>query len=309
MEDPYKILGIAKTASQDEIKKAYRKLARELHPDLHPGDRKAEDRFKAASAAYDLLSDPDKRARFDRGEIDASGAERMRRGSWRSYGEGSGGAKYREGADYGFDPDDIFAEMMRRKEKGRQQWNFGFGGGESWETRAKGRDARYTLKVSFVDAAVGATKRISLPNGKTLDVRIPPGTHDKQTLRLKGQGSPGSGGGPAGDALVEITVEPHPFFERRDNDIHVEVPVTLQEAVMGGKITVPTVDGKVALTVPPHSNSGTVLRLRGKGIAGGDQFVRLKVMLPDPPDKELEAFLKRWQGNSGADLRRKAGME
>lgn len=294
MKDPYEVLGVAKTAGADDIKKAYRKLARTLHPDLNPGNKKAEDRFKEVSAAYDLLSDADKRAKYDRGDIDASGAERPRY-SYRSHAETGQGGKYRD-FDYGFGAEDIISEIFGRR------------GGAQARGPARGPDQHFSLRIGFVDAATGATKRISLPNGKSLDVRIPPGTEDGQTLRLKGQGTPGRNDGPAGDALVEIAVEPHPFFTRDGKDVHVELPVTLQEAVLGGKVPVPTVDGRVSLTIPPGSNTGTVLRLKGKGIAGGDQFVKLKVVLPERPDAELQSFLRGWSAGHDYDVRTKAGM-
>lgn len=301
MKDPYQTLGVARGASQDEIKKAYRKLARSLHPDLNPGNKQAEDRFKEISAAYDLLSDPEKRGKFDRGEIDASGAEKPRWG-WRAHAEGAAAGKYREAGGFGFDPDDILSELFGRRR--------GAAAGET--VRVHGADQHYALRVPFVEALLGATKRITLPTGKSLDVRVPPGTEDGRTLRLKAQGSPGTGGGRAGDAYIEIKVEPHPFFSREGNDILLELPVTLPEAVLGAKVTVPTVDGKVALTIPPGSNTGSTLRLRGKGVphgqARGDQLVRLKVMLPDRPDRELEEFLRDWAPRHGYDVRTKAGM-
>jgi|SRR5688572_24373669 len=281
MKDPYQLLGVARDADQETIKKAFRKLAKKLHPDLNPGNKKVEQEFKEVNAAYDLLSDPQKRARFDRGEIDATGAERPERSFYRAYAEGGGNAKYRE-AEFGeFSAEDILSELFGRGRRNRQT------------TRMRGEDVSYTLTVSFVDAANGAKKRVTLADGKTLDVTIPPGTEHGQTLRLKGQGMPGTGGGPAGDAYVEIHVEPHAFFTRKDSNVHLEVPVTLSEAVLGASLTVPTVDGKVSIKVPPGSNTGTTLRLKGRGIVDrksgqrGDQYVTLKVVLPERPDPEL----------------------
>jgi DnaJ-class molecular chaperone len=178
----------------------------------------------------------------------------------------------------------------------------------------KGKDVNYALRVSFLEAAQGGKRRVSLYDGKSLDVRVPPGTEDGQTLRLKGQGMPGMGGGEAGDAFIEIQVDPHRFFERDGNDIFVDVPVTLAEAVLGSKITVPTVHGTVALTVPAGSNTGTTLRLRGKGIqprpgVSGDQFVKLKVVLPDKPDKALVDFVKEWSKDYDYDVRKRAGLD
>jgi DnaJ-class molecular chaperone len=302
MKDPYQLLGVARDADQETIKKAFRKLAKKLHPDLNPGNKKVEQEFKEVNAAYDLLSDPQKRARFDRGEIDASGAERPERSFYRAYAEGGGNAKYRE-AEFGeFSAEDILSELFGRGRRNRQP------------PRARGEDVSYTLAVSFVDAANGAKKRVTLADGKTLDVTVPPGTEHGQTLRLKGRGMPGIGGGPAGDAYVEIQVEPHAFFTRKDSNVHLEVPVTLPEAVLGASLTVPTVDGKVSIKVPPGSNTGTTLRLKGRGILDrksgqrGDQYVTLKVVLPERPDPELAQFLERWSATHGYDPRAKLGI-
>lgn len=307
MDDPYKVLGVARDATQDEIKSAYRKLARSLHPDLNPGNKQAEEKFKKVSVAYDLLGDQAKRARFDAGEIDATGAERPRY-SYRNYAEGGASGKYSEGFRFGDNADDIFAELLRRRSKGRSgSWSF-FDQDEG-SIPVNGADAEYSLKIGFTEAAMGATKRITLPTGKHLDVKVPPGTKDAAKLRLKGQGNPGRAGGATGDALIEIKVEPHPYFTRDGDDVLLTLPVTLSEAVLGGKVTVPTIDGKVALTVPPASNSGTVLRLKGKGIphgkARGDQLVTLRVTLPDRPDPELESFLRSWGDKHPYEVRTK----
>ncbi len=302
MKDPYQVLGVARTTSDEDIKKAYHKLARELHPDLNPGDKRAEDRFKDISAAYDFLSDPAKRAQFDSGEIDATGAAKRRGGPWRSQGAGPGGGGRRgTGSPFGDNVDDILAELLRRKERGRAQT-----AGKPF----RGADIRHSLTVPFVEAAVGATKRVTLISGRTVEVRIPPGTIDGQALRLKGQGN--AGDGDAGDAFIDLKVESHPFFTRRDLDILVDLPISVQEAVLGGKVTVPTIDGKVSLSVPPDSNSGAVLRLKGKGIAGatgtrGDQLVTLKVVLPDRDD-EFKKLVEKWGPRHGYDPRVKAGM-
>ena len=302
MKDPYQVLGVARAASDADIKKAYHKLARELHPDLNPGDRKAEDRFKDISAAYDFLSDPAKRAQFDAGDIDATGAAKRR--TWRPQGAGSpfgSGANRQAGSPFGDNVDDILSELLRRKERGRAQTS---------RKPFRGADIRHSLTVPFVEAAAGVTKRVTLISGRTVEVRIPPGTTDGQTLRLKGQGSDGDGD--SGDAFIDIKVDGHPFFIRRDLDILVDLPVSVQEAVLGGKVTVPTIDGKVSLTVPPGSNSGAVLRLKGKGIAGpgsgrGDQLVTLKVVLPDN-DAEFKKLVEKWGPRCGYDPRAKAGM-
>jgi len=302
MNDPYKTLGVSKTASADEIKKAYRKLAKQHHPDLNPGSAQAASKFKDISGAYDLLSDADKRGRFDRGEIDAAGQERADSSFYRSHAGGPQGARYRSNA--GFDPSDIFADMFARAGQGGAGgggFGFGRGGGDFQEFRMRGSDQSYTLTVDFIEAAKGAQKRLSFPDGRTLDVNVPAGTETRTVLRLRNQGQPGTGGGPAGDALIEITVEPHPLFRREGNNVLVELPVTLTEALLGGKINVPTIEGPVSMTVPAGSNTGTKLRLRGRGIApkgaaAGDQYITLKVMLPKEPDEALSDFIKTWPG-------------
>lgn len=310
-DDPYAILGVARNATQDEIKRAYRKLARNLHPDLNPGDKQAEEKFKKLGAAHDLLSDPAKRARFDAGEIDSSGAERQRRG-YRTYaGAGRRGGGDESSFRFGDNADDIFAELLRRRNRGRQSWDF-FSEEDGGDRPERGAEARYSLNVAFQEAVLGATKRITLPTGKSLDVKVPPGTKDGSVLRLKGQGGPGRNGGPAGDARIEIKVEPHPFFVRDGDDVLITLPITLAEAIGGGKITVPTIDGKVALKVPAWSSSGTVLRLKGKGVPSGkkrgDQLVTLKLVLPEKPDPELETFIAQWAAKNPQDVRTKAGM-
>ena len=310
MKDPYQVLGVAREATADQIKLAYRGLARTLHPDLNPGDKKAEERFKEISAAYDFLSDADKKSRYDRGEIDADGTP-IRRARAHAGRRNSSFA-------FGDEADEILEELMRRKERGKRAWGGGgfgdaggFGGGTYADMDKPGQEARHALSVSFAEAATGATKRVTLATGKSVDVRIPPGSQDGQTLRLKGQGFPGLMGAPAGDAFIEIKVEPHPHFTRRDADILLDLPVTVQEAVMGAKVTVPTVDGKVAVTVPAGSNTGTVLRLKGKGIHvgghKGDQLVTLKVVLPDD-DAEFRKLVEKWGAKAAYDPRAKSGL-
>jgi len=295
MDDPYSILGVKRDATQDEIRAAYRKLAKLHHPDLNPGKKSAEEQFKAVSAANDLLSDPEKRARFDRGEIDASGAEKpQERRFYRDFGDQAGGGKYRAGSS--FDPDDLSSIFEQA-----------FSRGEGRGFTARGADAHFALSVGFLDAARGALRRLSLPEGRTLDVNIPAGVQTGQILRLAGQGMPGFGGGPSGDALIEITVEAHPFFRRQGKDIILDLPVTLQEAVLGAKVQVPTIKGPVSLTIPANSNSGTRLRLKGRGVSGGDQFVVLKIALPSDSEPELEAFLKTWTPSHAFNPRK--GME
>lgn len=301
--DPYQTLGVSKDASQEEIQKAYRKLAKKHHPDLNPGNKQAEEQFKDVAAAYDLLGDAEKRARFDRGEIDASGAERPQQRYYRDFADRDG-APY--SSDAGFadfeDPDDILSQFFRR----------GGGEGRSANLRMRGSDVQYRLTLAFLDAVNGGSKQLSLPDGSVLDVTIPPGTRDGQVLRLRGKGRPGIGGGPPGDALIAIDVQPHPLFTRKGDDIHIELPISLSEAVLGGKVRVPTPSGSVTATVPKWSNTGRVLRLKGKGVPRpggqhGDEYVTLKVLLPEHPDRDLESFVERWPAGKAHDPRK--GME
>jgi DnaJ-class molecular chaperone len=305
MKDPYDILGVRRDAGEEDIKKAYRKLAKELHPDRNPGNRRAAERFKEVSAAYHILGDPKLKARFDRGEIDASGQERhpgFQRGPWR--GAERAGPAFGPDADIfesirtgGFE--DLFGDLfggLRRQARTRP--------------RQRGADRRYTLRVSFLDAARGGRQRITLPGAKVLDVNIPAGIDDGQQIRLKAQGEPGVAGGPPGDALIEVGVDPHPFFRREGRDVHLDLPVTISEAVLGGQISAPTIDGMVNVTVPKGANSGTRLRLKGKGIPDartggrGDQYIRLIVTLPETIDPALTDLAERRRGRE-EDVRRK----
>ena len=289
--DPYTTLGVNKDATQDDIQKAYRRLAKKLHPDLNPGNKVAEEKFKEISAAYDLLSDPDKRARFDRGEIDASGAERPRQQYYRDFADQGGWSAYTSNAgfadfgDFG-GTEDILSEIFGRQGPAGR--------------RRRGQDVRYHLDLSFLDAVNGGKQSIVLPDGATLEVNIPPGTRDGQVLRLRGKGRPAPAGGQPGDALIEISVLPHPYFTRKGDDIYLDLPISLKEAVLGAKVKVPTPSGTVTAAVPKWSNTGRVLRLKGRGVprpdgSKGDQYVTLMLKLPQKPDPKLEAFVTEWQ--------------
>ena len=298
MKDPYEILGVAKTASADEIRKAYRKLAKKLHPDLNPGDKNAEEQFKEVTAANELLSDPEKRRRYDAGEIDASGAGKASPHAryYRDYA-GEAGHPYEGHSAYGdfTEGDDVFAELLRRATEQAR--------------RRPGADLHYELAIDFLDAVNGANRTITLPAGGTLNVSIPSGVEDGQISRLRGKGAPSPGEGPPGDALVQIAIRPHRYFTRQGDDILLELPITLKEAALGGEVRAPTPTGSVMLKIPKHSNANDVLRLKGKGAkrrdgGAGDELVKLKVMMPTQPDPELEAFLGSWKPASSYDPRK-----
>lgn len=301
MKDPYETLGVSRTASGKEIKDAFKKLARQYHPDLHPGDSEAQVRFQEISAANDILKDKEKRRRFDAGEIDATGAERPQERFYRDFADGGSYASH--AAEDGFASHEDLDEFLQQA--------FGGAGRRSRRSfRSRGQDLSYVMPVTFLEAANGATRTVTLPEGKTLRVTIPEGAQDRQMMRLKGQGMPGFEGGPPGDAYVELQVAPHPFFRAKDGNIHVDVPVTLKEAVLGARIEVPTLSGPVKMTVPKGASTGTTLRLREKGIRDrktgqrGHQLVTLNVALPTGDEPELAAFLETWQPTSPQDPRR-----
>lgn len=297
MKDPYEILGVSKTASADEIRAAYRKLAKKLHPDLNPGDKQAEERFKEVAAANDLLSDPDKRKRYDAGEIDASGAEKAPPHAryYRDYAA-EGGHPYEGQGAYGdfAQGDDLFAELLRRSAEQAR--------------RRPGHDLHYELPIDFLDAVNGTSKTITLPQGGTLNVTIPAGVEDGQTLRLRAKGAPSQGEGPPGDALVQIVVKPHRYFTREGDDILLDLPISVKEAALGAEVRTPTTTGNVMLRIPKRSNTGDVLRLRGKGVktraGAGDELVKLKVMMPAVADPGLDAFLADWKPAASYDPRK-----
>ncbi len=306
MKDLYKTLNVSKNASAADVKKAYRKLAKELHPDLHQGDEKIADRFKEVSAAYAILGDEKARARYDRGEIDDNGNERGFAGNpngRRTYERAAGGgfSGFEQGGFAGFSAEDIFSDIfsnLRGGGRGRagKQANHG-------PIPERGNDKIYEVQIDFLDAVNGVKRQITLENGKTLNVQIPKDVKEGQQIRLKGQGGPGPHNGPAGDALIQVRINAHPFFRRDGNDIHLDLPVTLQEAVLGGKVPVPTLDGSVNLTIPAGSNSGKTLRLKGKGVDQGDLYVRLIVTLPETIDNELRQAVENWSKSNDYTVR------
>jgi DnaJ-class molecular chaperone len=273
-ENPYKVLGVGRDAPDEEIRRAFRRLAKDSHPDMHPGDQAALERFRKVSAAYEIVGDSQKRRQFDRGEIDAKGDPQ------RTYQRHYAGAD-RGGGDSGLN--DIFSDLFGQR--GPRGPAAGFS--------LKGQDLRYTLEVGFID------------------LNVPEGVLDGQVLRLKGQGSPGIRGGESGDALVEIRVRPHAEFKRLGDDILSEIPITIDEAVLGGKIQVATATGRVTLSIPKGTSSGRAFRLKGKGIrvAGGqtqgDQIVTVRIVLPDTIDESLSYFLDEWRKKNAYDPGRK----
>lgn len=304
----YRRLGVAETAGSAEITRAFRQAAKSCHPDLHPGDAAKEARFKSLSQAHEILSDADKRRRYDRGEIDDNGQEQMPFGAGgpgagaHGFGRGGfGGWQQASGADAA----DIFADLF-----GRGGFS-GFGGRHGGGTggAARGVDRRYTLEIDFLEAARGATKRLDVPGGGTLDVKIPAGLKDGQTLRLKGKGGAAPDGLPAGDALIAVGVRPHPRFRRDGDQIESDLPISLKEAVLGGSVPVETIHGTVSLKVASGASSGDRLRLKGKGIQArgrpaGHHTVHLQVVMPERPDPDLQAFIEGWAETHDYDARK-----
>jgi DnaJ-class molecular chaperone len=306
-KDLYATLGVPRSASDADIKKAYRKLAKELHPDRNPNDAKIADRFKMASAAYSILSDPDKRKQYDRGEINADGQPQ--------YGFGGG-----HNGGFSGDQADAFAEMFARQSRGKAgggptSGGFGFSfddlfGGPQPQQR-RGADIQYKLEIPFVDAALAKDQRLTLQNGKTIDLKIPKGLVAGQQLKLAGQGKAGPAG--AGDALITLAIQPHPLFRREGDDILADLPISLTEAVKGAKVRAPTPEGAVMVSVPEGCSSGKVLRLRGKGFAAkggerGDLLLRLEIAIPSG-DPGLRAFVDSWGTGEGFNPRKAAGLE
>jgi curved DNA-binding protein len=299
-QDLYATLGVSRTASEDEIRKAYRKLARKHHPDVNPNDRKAEERFKEISFAYEVLSDKDKRARYDEFGLQGVSAG-FDPGQAREYARWSQGAQrspfhetFSEGGE--IDLEDLLGGM--------------FGGARRPRGPARGRDAEGEIEVDFLDAVRGGEVRVQVAGRGTLRIKVPPGADSGTKIRLAGQGDPGAQGGAAGDLYLALRVRPHPYFTREGSDLQLELPVTVPELVQGASVEVPTPDGPVTMKIPPRSASGRVLRLRGKGAAKlgsterGDLYVKLVAELPDPADPRLEAIAKELEPlYEGRDVR------
>ena len=303
-QDPYQELGVSRTASADEVRRAFRKLAKQYHPDKNPGDKAAEERFKRVSAAFDLVGDADKRKKFDQGEIDADGREINRGfGGGDPFGRGGFDPRGGAGAQFeGVDLNDILGEVFGGRGGGARGGFGGFGG------PTKGADVRAQVAIDLEEAIQGGRKRIAFSDGRTLEITIPKGAAEGQVLRLKGQGSPGRAG--PGDALIELVIRPHPTFRREGDSLVMDLPVSVPDAVLGAKIQAPTPDGPVTLTVPKHSNAGSTLRLKGRGLPDahgvrGDLLARLQIVLPDPPDAELERFAETWRKQRPYTPRRK----
>ena len=300
MRDPYDVLGVSRSASEADIKKAFRSLAKKHHPDTKGGDAAAQKRFQEISAAYDILGDKEKRTKFDQGVIDANGNPRGFDPGPGGFHPGAGGFRPgagpgefqfswsdSEGTEGGFRAEDILGEIL------------GGRGGRRRRAR-RGEDYSLATTIGFEEAARGGTRRITLPDGRELDVRIPVGLRDGQQIRLKGQGASGRENGASGDLLLTVQVASHPWFTRDGDDLKMDLPISLKEAVLGGKANVPTLTGSVTLTIPAGSNTGRTLRLRGKGIpahagrSAGDLYVNLAVVLPDRPDQALKDFVASW---------------
>jgi DnaJ-class molecular chaperone len=325
MRDPYEVLGVSKGASQEDIKKAYRKLAKKLHPDSNKKDPKAATKFAELNGAYEIVGDDDKRKKFDRGEIDAEGKPRFqgfegftgrpgagpfggaREGNFESFTWGPEGVRRsRGGGPGGAGFEDILSQMFGMR-GGR-----GGPGGATFEAEdigsaLRGQDVTAGASITLDEAAHGGTRRIDLPNGKEIEFKIPAGIQDGKQVRLRGQGMPSPGGGPAGDVLITVSIEPHPFFKVDGQNLRLELPITLYEAVLGAKVRVPTLDGAVQLSIPPNTSSGRVFRLKGKGLPGnpaaGDLYVTTKIELPDGKDAELEELMQKWRDQKPHDPR------
>lgn len=303
-ENPYKTLGVQPDVPDKEIKAAYRRLAKKLHPDLNPGNKNTEDKFKAVSAAYNLLKDKNLRARFDRGEIDASGAETQQKPTYGSYAGADDRHHYHHTGGFSdfASENDFFEQIFGQASRQDRKWdNFSRPGREP--------NVQYKLAVSFLDAALGTKQRLTMPEGTNLDVTIPAGISDNQTIRIRGKKVSEQPEADREDVHIKIKVSSHPYFNRKNNDIELELPITIDEAILGGKTNVPTIHGPVRVNIPPGAKSGQTLRLKGKGIKPaiaakvGDQLITLKVVLPEKPDEDLIKFMRSWRENHPYSVR------
>jgi DnaJ-class molecular chaperone len=336
MRDPYSVLGVSKSTSAADIKNAYRKLAKKLHPDANKSDPKAASRFSELNAAYEIVGDDDKRKAFDRGEIDAEGKPRFQgfegagqhggpggpfggqeggfetftwgpEGMQRAGGRGGGGAR-----GGGFE--EVLRDMFGGLGGAARARRGGGGGGFQFEEeeipQAPGRDVTATATITLEEAANGTTRRVQLPTGKELEVKVPAGLTDGQQIRLKGQGL-AAPSGKAGDVLITVSIAPHHLFERDGNDLRIELPVTLYEAVLGGKVRVPTLGGAVELSIPPNTSSGRTFRLKGKGFpaksAAGDLMATVRIVLPESSDQALDELMTSWRELKPYDPRKGMG--
>jgi len=325
MRDPYEVLGVDRKASPSDIKSAYRRLAKKLHPDANKNDPKAATRFSELNAAHELLGDEDKRKAFDRGEIDAEGKPRFQ-----GFGQGFGGGRPGAGADSNFESFNFGPEgFTRTTRRGRGGGATGgsFGGfedilKEAFGAAARGRsgqgstfeqedfgigaDVHATLTITLPEAAKGVTERLHLPTGKDVDVKIPAGITEGQQVRLKGQGMAGQAG--SGDVLITISIAPHPVFKLEGNDVRLDLPITLYEAALGAKVRVPTLDKPVEITIPPWTSSGRTFRLKGKGFPAkghhGDLLATVRLALPEKSDSDLDELMKKWQAEKPYDPRK-----
>jgi DnaJ-class molecular chaperone len=311
MNDLYKILDVTRDASHEEIKKAYRLLAKKYHPDTNKDDPAVAEKFKEVSAAYSILGDEAQRGRYDRGEIDETGAERRRADPF-GFSRGRSRASTSGYEDFDFDDaQDIFTDFFRSASRRKSSRSAGESPYEQ-SGRKKGLDISYKITIGFEESITGGTRRLTLNDGRNVDIKIPEGIRDGQVIRLAGQGGPAFGDGPKGDALVEIRVASHPYYKRDGLDIHLELPISLDEAILGGDIEVPTPKGRLTIRIPRNSSTGKRLRLKGKGVKSGanlgNMYVSLKVMLPPERDMDLENLIKQWGGGDGKLQRKKAGL-
>jgi DnaJ-class molecular chaperone len=320
MRDPYEVLGVRRDASAAEIKSGFRKLAKKLHPDANKHDPKAASRFAELNAAYEILGDADKRKAFDRGEIDAEGKPRFQ--GFEGHGGRPGGRGGEGFETFTWGTDGFQQSGNRRGGSGfrgggiedilKDMFGGRAGGGPSFETEdfaaaQRGRDLAAAVTITLPEAATGTSRRVRLANGKDVDVKFPAGLSEGQQIRLKGQGLPGAGGA-AGDVLITVSIAPHPVFRREGNDLRLDLPITLYEAVLGAKVRVPTLAGAVELAIPADTSSGRVFRLRGKGFPGkdgtGDLFATARIMLPEKSDPELAQLMRQWRDSKRYDPRR-----